>query len=259
MNRFRKLIWAAVSAAVFFTATPVFAQTALTSTTIAAAMDTVQQSVVVTSATGITAQGTGATAQYGLIDRELVAIRTLPGASTTVTFTRGANGTRATSHVSGASFTIVPALNNPQLVNYVPSGQCTRSTLAYVPLVVGGTVAQGNNGDTYDCLGVTTAGQWVQTNGAGNGLFVLGSTMASTAGTLGLFTGTYLKVSGTNAITGFTNPAGIQPGFTIYLEATGIWTWTAAGNILTAGTTTAAGRVFLFIWNGSKWAPVQIA
>jgi hypothetical protein len=113
------------------------------------------------------------------------------------------------------------------------------------------------NGSTFDCLGVTTAGQWVQTND--NGTPVLGSTMASTAGTLGLFTGTYLKVSGTNAITGFTNPAGIQPGFTIYLEATGIWTWTAAGNILTAGTTTAAGRVFLFIWNGSKWAPVQIA
>lgn len=258
MNRFRSLIGAvALVAAVLFTAAPVSAQTALTTTTISALMDNVQQSIVVASATGITAAGTGATFQYGLIDRELVAIRGLPGASTTVTIMRGQNGTRATAHVSGATFTVVPAVNNPQLVNYVPSGACVRSQLAYVPVVVGGTVNQAMNGSTFDCLGVTTAGQWVQTND--NGTPILGTTMASTAGTLGLFTGTYLKVSGTNAITGFTNPAGIAPGFTIYLEATGIWTWTAAGNILTAGTTTAAGRVFLFIWNGTKWAPVQIA
>jgi hypothetical protein len=258
MNRFRSLIWsAALTVAVLFTASPLFAQTALTTTTLGAAIDNVQQSLTVASATGITAQGTGATFQYLLVDREILSVRGLPGGSTTVTVTRGQNGTRATAHISGASVTVIPALNNPQFVNYVPSGQCTRSQLTYVPLVVGGSVVQGANGSTYDCLGVTTAGQWVQTND--NGTPVLGTTMASTAGTLGLFTGTYLKVSGTNAITGFTNPAGIQPGFTVYLEATGVWTWTAAGNILTAGTTTAAGRVFIFVWNGTKWAPVQIA
>jgi len=257
MNRFRNLLWAAVSAAVLFTAAPVYAQTALTTTTISALMDSVQTSVAVASATGITAQGSGATAQYGLIDREIVAIRGLPGASTTLTIMRGQNGTRATAHVSGATFTVIPAVNNPQFVNYVPSGACVRSNLTYVPVVVGGTSVQGMNGSTFDCLGVTTAGQWVQTND--NGTPVLGSTMASTAGALGLFTGTYLKVSGTNAITGFTNPAGIAPGFTVYLEATGVWTWTAAGNILTAGTTTAAGRVMVFVWNGAKWVPVNIA
>src|SRR4051812_41038958 len=113
MNNFRKLVWAAVTAAVLFTASPVSAQTALTTTTTAAAVDNVQQSILVTSATGITAPGTGATFQYLLIDRELMAVRGLPGASTTVTVMRGQNGTRATSHVSGAALTVVPALNNP--------------------------------------------------------------------------------------------------------------------------------------------------
>lgn len=255
MNRFRKLVWAAVSAAIVFTASPVFAQTALTTTTISAAMDNVQQSIVVASATGITAQGTGATFQYGLIDRELVAIRGLPGASTTVTIMRGQNGTRATSHVSGATFTVVPALNNPQLVNYVPSGQCVRSQLAYVPLVVGGTVAQSFNGATYDCLGVTTAAQWVPTNYLHD--IVFGSTVVS-ANTISV-TGTYFKTSGTTVIKTITVPAGAAPGFFITIEATGIDTWDATGNILTAGTFTAAGHTVTFYWNGTKWVPDKVA
>jgi hypothetical protein len=111
MNRFRSLSCGrrVIAAAILFTASPVFAQTALTTTTTSALMDSVQQSIVVASATGITAQGTGATFQYGLIDREIMAVRGLPGASTTVTVMRGQNGTRATAHVSGASVTVIPA------------------------------------------------------------------------------------------------------------------------------------------------------
>lgn len=257
MNRFRSLLGAvALIAAVFFTASPVFAQTALTTTTLSAAQDGSQQSLVVASATGITAQGSGATAQYLLIDREIEAVRTLPGASTTVTVMRGQNGTRATPHISGATVTVIPALNNPQFINYVPSGQCTRSTLAYVPLVVGGLGIQAYNGSTYDCLGVTTAGVWVQTND--NGVPTLGTTMASTAGVLGLFTGTILTVSGTNAITGFTNPAGIAPGFTVSIVPSGVFTWTAAGNIALAGTA-VVNKLLQFVWNGTKWVPNYIA
>lgn len=257
MNRFRSLIGAAaLIAAVLFTASPVFAQTALTTTTLGAAIDSVQQSLTVASATGITAQGTGATFQYFLIDREILSVRGLPGASTTVTVTRGQNGTRATSHISGASVTVVPAINNPQFVNYVPSGQCTRSALTYVPLVVGGSVVQGANGSTYDCLGTTTAGQWAQTND--NGTAVIGATMASTAGVLGLPTGTYVKISGTNAITGITLPAGAAVGFVLSVEPTGIFTWTTATNIILAGTA-VVGKILYFVWNGAKWVPSYIA
>ena len=49
---------------------------------------------------------------------------------------------------------------------YVPAGQCTRTTLAYVPFITGGGPGLGTEvGSLFDCLGVTTAGQWVQTNG----------------------------------------------------------------------------------------------
>jgi hypothetical protein len=253
MNRFRSLIWsAALTVAVLFTASPLFAQTALSATTFSAAVDNVQQTVTVASATGITAAGSGAGFVYLLADHELFAVRALPGASTTVTVMRGQNGTRATSHINGATVTVVPPL---ALINYLPTGQCTRSNLLYVPMVVGGTIDQAFNGTTLDCLGVTTAGQWVQTNL--NGFPVFGSTVAS-ATTISA-TGTYFKVSGTTAVATINLPAGAAAGFYITIEATGVLTWTAAGNILTAGTYTAAGHTVTFYWNGTKWVPDKVA
>jgi hypothetical protein len=243
---------AALAAAVFLLSSPVMAQTALTATTFAAAVDNVQQTITVASATSITAQGSGAGFVYLLADRELMTVRTLPGASTAVTVMRGQNGTRATSHINGAAVTVVPPL---ALLNYMPSGQCTRSTLLFVPMVVGGSIDQTFNGTTLDCLGVTTAGQWVMTNA--NGFPVFGSTV--TSATTIAATGTYFKVSGTTAVATITLPAGAAAGFAITIEATGVLTWTAAGNILTAGTYTAAGHTVTFYWNGSKWVPDKVA
>jgi len=243
--------FAAVALVLAFAAT-VSAQTALTTTTTSAIVaDGGTTSVQVASATGITAPGTGATFVYLLVDRELMGVRTVNG--TTIGVSRGQNGTRATPHINGAAVTVAPAI---AIVNYVPSGQCTRTTLTYVPVIVGGTNSQPHNGDTYDCLGVTTAGQYAQTNS--NGTPVLGSTMASTAGVLGAFTGTIFTVSGTNAITGFTNPAGLQPGFTVSITPSAIFTWTAAGNISLAGSA-VVNKLLTFTWNGAKWVPSYIA
>lgn len=246
-----RYLWAALFGLLL--AAPLSAQTVLTSTTLSAAMtDTAGRTMNVTSATGFAAPGTGAALVYALIDREIVAIRTVT--STLIGVSRGQQSTRATTHQSGATVWVIPP---GALYSNIPSGQCTRTTLPYVPYVVGGGPGLGAEiGTLWDCLGVTTAGQWVNTNG--NGTLVLGSTVASPAGVL-TPTGTYFKVSGTNAITGITVPAGAAPGFTLYLESTGIWTWTTATNILTAGTTTAAGRVMIFIWNGTKWAPNAVA
>lgn len=231
--------------------TPLAAQTALSATTLAAAVtDTSGQTVSLTSATGVTAPGTGATLVYLLVDREIMAVRAIT--STLASVQRGQNGTRATTHISGAYVTVVPPR---AVVNYVPSGQCTRANLAYVPVVVGGTVAQGVNGDTYDCLGLTTVGQWVQTNA--NGTPTIGATVASPAGVITM-SGTYVKVSGTNAITGITLPAGAQAGFVFTVEPTGIFTWTTATNIILAGTA-VVGKTIYFVWNGAKWVPSVIA
>lgn len=242
----------ALVAALVLSGSSAFAQTALTTTTLGAALDNSSLTLSVASATGITAPGTGATFVYLLVDRELLEVRAVNGLQVTVG--RGRSGTRSVSHVTASVVTIVQP---NAIVNYQPTGQCVRSTLPYVPLVaVGVAVPAAFNGNTYDCLGVTTAGQFVQTND--NGIQVVGSTMASVNGVLGAFTGTILTVSGANAITGFTNPAGLQPGFVISLVPSGTFTWTAAGNIAIAGTA-VVNKLLQFMWNGSKWIPNYIA
>lgn len=230
---------------------PAMAQTALTTTTLGAALDNAQQVATVASATGITAPGSGATFVYLLIDKEILEVRSINTTSLAAGVGRGRNGTRATSHVNGAAVTVVPP---GALLNYLPSGQCTRTQLSYVPVVVGGSNVQSDNGSTFDCLGVTTAGQYVQTNANNN--IVLGSTVV-TAATISA-TGTYFKTSGTTAVVTINVPAGAQPGFALTIEATGSGsgiTWTAAGNILTAGTYGVTAHALTFVWNGAKWVP----
>lgn len=235
-----------MAALLIFTAVPAFAQTVLTSTTLSAAVtDTSGVTVQVTSATGFTATTTGF-----LVDREFFVVKAVNG--TIITATRGQGGTRASTHVSGATVTVGP---QHAFQAYVPSGQCTRANFVYVPWIVVGDRDASNNGNIYDCLGVTTAGQWVRVDS--NDKTVLGSTVASPAGVL-TPTGSVFKVSGTNAITGITLPAGAQPGFTLQIEPTGVFTWTTATNIILAGTA-VVGKILYFVWDGAKWVPSYIA
>lgn len=69
-------------------------------------------------------------------------------------------------------------------------------------------------------------------------------------------------VTGTAAIVNITppeDPTTWQGEVT--LIAIGIFTWTAAGNIALAGTTTAAGKQVKFVYNPatSKWYPDKVA
>lgn len=241
-----RLSWALLIGALCIV--PASAQTVLSSTTLTAniADDSVRV-MAVTSATGFTAPGTGSTQVLALIDREIVSVRTVN--SLVIGILRGMNGTRATAHVSGS---IVWVGAPRAFVASIPSGQCVRTLLTTVPVIVGGAPGLGAEvGTTWDCLGLTTAGQWVNTNGNGIGLPTLGALIASPAGVL-TPSGTYFKVSGTAAITGITVPAGAAPGFTIMIEPTGAFTWTTATNIIVAGTA-VVGRTLTFTWNGAKW------
>lgn len=242
---------ALVATLVLLTAAPTLAQSVLSSTTLSAAITDSQRTFAVASATGITAPAAGATPVLLLVDREVIGVISLSG--TTVGVVRGAGGTRAAAHISGASVTVAPA---PAIAGYIPGGACVRANLLYVPYIVGGSAGLGTEvGAMYDCLGVTVNGQWVRTDS--NDKPTLGSTVASVAGVI-TPTGTYFKVSGTNAITGILLPAGAQAGFTIAIEPTAIFTWTAATNITVAGTA-VVGKVLYFTWNGAKWAPSYIA
>src|SRR5581483_3600838 len=107
------------------------AQTALSSTTISAAMGQADTQVAIASTTGFTAATTSA-AGYALVDRELMRVLTVNTSSKVITLVRGQLSTRAAPHISGATITFVPSA---ALVGYIPSGQCTRTNLQYVPLI----------------------------------------------------------------------------------------------------------------------------
>lgn len=110
-----------------FVAAPLFGQTALTSTTLSSAITTTNgQSVVVASATGITA---GSTQIY--VDQELMDVRAV--SSTVLTVVRGAGGTRAATHASSA--TAYYGAPNTSFVVRDPVGTCTSTNYPVLPVI----------------------------------------------------------------------------------------------------------------------------
>ncbi len=180
-------------------------------------------------------------------------MRTVNTTSKVVQITRGAAGTRPAPHVSGATVWFIPSAAAMQ--NYIPSGQCTRANLLYVPVIVTGIVGSPQTSDAgglWDCLGVTTAGQWVQTSPS-VGVSVTGSTVASATSITP--TGTYFVVSGAvNPVTTIVVPAGWQPGNCLAIEPSGAFVTSAAVNISIA-TTAVVGKMLFMCWNGTKWNP----
>ena len=70
------------------------------------------------------------------------------------------------------------------------------------------------------------------------------------------------RITGTTATATIpvpTNVAGFA-GLVVFVTS-GIWTWTAAGNIAAAGTVTTAGSAVLMVWNPvtAKWHPTRVA
>lgn len=234
-------------------AVPAHAQTVLSSTTLAAAITTTAQTAIsVTSATGMTAAGTGSNLVYLLIDRELMQVRTVSG--TGIGVIRGQLSTVATPHISGAIIWVAPPA---AVYPYIPAGQCQRSLLTYVPYVVSGGASAGRGsevGSLWDCLGLTTAGQWVETNDQGIGFSTFGTTVASATSVTA--TGSYFKMSGTvNPVSTITVPAGATAGFCLQIEPTGAWVTDTGGNILIASTAVTGKLMFMCLNNTPKWVP----
>src|SRR5690349_9042558 len=79
-----------------------FGQATLSSTTLSAAItDTASRTVVVASATGITAPGNGSTTTVLYVDDEMMVVNAISG--TTLTVQRGAGPTKSRLHASGAT------------------------------------------------------------------------------------------------------------------------------------------------------------
>jgi hypothetical protein len=102
------------------------AQASLTSTTLSSAVnDTSQNFVVVGSASGISAGNTGG---FLLVDGELMDVTAVNG--TVINVVRGANGTRAVKHASGATVLV----GNPEyFTSYPRFGACTSTDETVLP------------------------------------------------------------------------------------------------------------------------------
>lgn len=255
-----------------------FGQTALTTTTLASAVNgpagyngttnTTDNCWTLASVTGISAPtlpGSPVSVLYS--DREAFGVLTVNTVAKVACGFRGYLGTQAHPHISGGLVLISNVYSAGPGGNPVPSGfvmqdmpyggACTASGTPTTPMVNILTGAQ------WICSALT--GTWApgwQNPLSAPATWIQTATVASAAGAI-TPSGPYFNISGTQAITGFNIPVGFDTttGGCFTANPTGIWTWTAAGNIATAGTTTAATTPVTFCWNvaSSKWIPSRLS
>lgn len=211
---------------------------------------------------GVTASQPNQSMLY--IGREAMLVQAVNGL--VVTVVRGYNGTVAAPHPSGDMvlfgaprfFYVNDPGGTPSSGTGTSGVSCTANNVVVTPWVNIRTGAQ------WICSSVTST--WVPGfNNAGGDFFQQTVTVAAAAGAI-LPSGPLFIVSGAGAITGFTIPLGCDATavggcqFTVIAAAGSTWTWTAAGNIMTAGTGTA-GHLFTFIWSQSllKWVPSSLS
>jgi hypothetical protein len=232
-------------------------QNTLTATTLAADSAAGARTFRLTSVTNVNAPSAGVPASLlYVIDQgqrvgQLVQVASVSGLN--VTFVPRGSGANGNAHKSGAVVLVAAQPNWFYTSN--PTGPCTTASTLVTPYV------NTNTGEQWLCSSVI--GTWVPgwNNSASPGSGGPTTAVASAAGSI-VPSGPFFHITGTAAITGFTIASMI--GFTggqFCAVADAIWTWTAAGNIAVAGTTTAAGRQFCFRWdsNTSKWYPDKIA
>lgn len=259
-----------------------FGQTALTQTTISAAISgpalysgtssTTSTSITLAACTGIAAPilpGTPSSIVY--VGREAMGVLSWNSTSCSGIVFRGYLSTQAAPHVSGdmalfgPNYAVTLALGGNPVPNGFFSqdppmnGTCTASGTPTTPWINVLTAAQ------WLCSSIT--GTWVPgfNNGLAGDFTPQTATVAAAAGAV-LPTGPLFVISGAGAITGFTIPIGCNAtavgscSFTVISAAGATWTWTAAGNIMTAGTGTA-GHSFTFTWSASllKFVPSSLS
>ena len=208
------------------------AQTALTHTTLSSAVTATTNTFIVASATGISAGTNLYVIDFHSVIGELVVVRSV--SSTTLTVTRGGGFQRA--HVSGARVVIAPTPS--AFYNRNPKGACTAASTLYTPWI------NTTTGEQWLCSTVTLS--WVPGFGALTNTTGPTATVASAAGLI-IPSGPLFIVSGTAAITGFTQPIGYA-GAPFCIIPTGAFTTTTANNIAIASTG-VVGKTLCYTYN----------
>jgi len=255
------------------------AQVALTQTTLASAVSgppfysggtpQIDQVVFLVSVTGISAPSLpGSPVSVIYVGREAMGVFSVNTSLKSVSVFRGYLGTYAAPHPSGDMVLISNVYSTTTAFggNPVPSGffqidppyngSCTAAgtpTTPWVNVLTGAqwvcSAATNTWAPSWDNP-LSSPANWIQTGTVASGTTITPS-------------GPYFNISGTTAIATFTIPVGFNTlqGGCFTANPTGIWTWTAAGNIATAGTVTAATTPVTFCWNvvSSKWIPSRLA
>jgi hypothetical protein len=227
MNTLKKITLAGLLAVSFALAQ----QNTLVQTSLSAAITATQSQFAVASATGITAgsysAGTAGSQLYIVdVGQALGEVAVVTGvSSTTLTVRRGASGTKAVAHASGAMVLVATAANWFYVVD--PIGSCTSTSIYVTPWL------NVNNGRQWVCSSVT--GTWVP--GWGNRSSPTAPTVlvASVGGTTAV-NSPLQHVNGTNAITAWQPTVGWNgDSFCVIPDA--------AFTTTTGGTTVASTRV----------------
>ena len=254
MTNFLKcLILVALIACVAITGS---AQTAMTTTTLSAAVTTSQQTVTLASATGVNNASrpissseigapTGASYTLLFVDKEAMAVNSINTTSLVATVIRGWNGTLQTPHVSGAKVWVGPSY---AYGNFDPAGACQRSTLPYLPRVVPTT------GNIWDCTGNT--GVWASF-AAFPGKMVVGSQLTAAA-TLTLYAPIHHVTASTVTISTISAAALPANGcVTLIPDAAMTGATTSTGGNIALATTFVANKALIMCYDATaaKWYP----
>lgn len=200
---------------------PAYAQTALTQTTLSAAIDSQTRTFPVASVTGILA------GQVGIIDGETFVVTSTSTGILQVA-PRGYNGTVGMPHLTGSMVLVGPS---QAFLSYDPSGSCTngQGLFIYSPII-----------------NTRSANQWLCSTVTGKVVPGFGNTLAppsvttAVASAAGKITpsGPLFHVTGTAAVTGFNIPVGFDPteGAQVCAIPDGLFTTTNANNFALAST-----------------------
>jgi len=232
-------------------------QTALTSTTLSAAITNSATNFCLASTSGVYAPvlgGSPVTTLY--IDHEAMGVYQVNSTSGCVGVRRGDLGTKQGAHSSGTSVLISAEYQT----TLAQGGNPASSGFIDHDAPIGATCVTA---ETYPTVNVLTGAQWICSTtsltwvpGFDNPLSAvrpgLVSTTASTAGAQTI-PGPYFALSGTAAITSFTIPVGMNAVSTVgwgnfCIYPTGAFT-TTAGNNIAVSSTAVVGKLLCFTWN----------
>jgi hypothetical protein len=228
-----------------------FGQTILTHTTLSAAVTTSSTTTIsLTSVTGLTAQASLIFVADGA--GEAMFVNSVNTSANTIGVTRGYNSLgKARPHAKSALVFIIPSGSTqavpPPLGSVLPTGSCTRTNVAYLPVIavgLGGTAATIS-----DCVG----GVWVNGNVApqGNTFYHLPSPYAGSVtnnGALGTSTTTTaaelycteIDLPYSKLLTGIAPHIGATGGTDLWIGALYDSTGNLVANSAIAGTTPSA-------------------